>query len=122
VRPVILRAAAILLLLSAPAEAVTCRVIDGDSLVCAGERVRLAGIDAPELRGMCRYERRLAERARAALEAAVDGQDVVLVGEGRDRYGRLLARVYVAGRDVGAALVAEGLARKWRGRREAWCW
>jgi micrococcal nuclease len=39
----------------------------------------------------------------------------------RDRYGRTLARVAVGGADLGEALIAAGLARRWDGRRRPWC-
>jgi micrococcal nuclease len=46
---------------------------------------------------------------------------LVVRREGKDRFGRTLATVYAGGTDVGAALVYEGLARWWEGRRESWC-
>jgi endonuclease YncB( thermonuclease family) len=45
----------------------------------------------------------------------------VLYREGKDQYGRTLAVVTVGGRNLGDALVAEGLARTWSGRPERWC-
>jgi endonuclease YncB( thermonuclease family) len=39
----------------------------------------------------------------------------------RDRYDRVVAYIVVDGRDLGEVLMAEGLARAWRGRREPWC-
>jgi endonuclease YncB( thermonuclease family) len=60
-----------LLCAAAPAAAQEriARVTDGDTVVTArGERVRIIGLDAPELRGArCPRERRLAEAARAEL-------------------------------------------------------
>lgn len=101
-------------------------VIDGDTFVLAGgERVRVLNIDTPEMppKARCAAEAQLAQAAKARLEDLIGGRAVELRAEGRDRdgYGRLLRRVEVQGQDVGAALVAEGLARPWRGRREPWC-
>ena len=42
-------------------------------------------------------------------------------GRDRDRYGRLLRRVYVDGEPVGATLIAEGLARPYGTGRRPWC-
>ena len=72
------------------------------------DEVRLAGINAPEA-----TECQGAGAARA-LERLVAGADVTLVAsagdEDRDRFGRLLRHVFVAGVDVNATMVAEGHA------------
>jgi endonuclease YncB( thermonuclease family) len=115
-RPII---ALILLLSALPAVAETCRVVDGDTLRGGPEfqeRVRLSGIDAPELFSpKCRDERRLAERARNRLEELVAGRELIIRREGRDRFKRTLATVYAGGTDVGAALAIEGVARCGKG-------
>lgn len=101
-------------------------VTDGDTVVVAlqgrSERVRLLGVDAPELHDSPKLERdatrsgrdratiqALGARARRALAAEVDGRTVSLEtdAEARDRYGRLLAWVW---RDDGV-LVNEALVR-----------
>jgi endonuclease YncB( thermonuclease family) len=79
---------------SAPVAA--CRIVDGDTLNCDGERVRLLGIDAPELPGHCRQG-----RACVAGDpfASADSLSAGLVPPlsinrvGVDRYGRTLALV-----------------------------
>ena len=90
-------------------------VADGDTLrvvTAAGrsERVRLVGVDAPE-RGRC-----YASEAAAAARRLSLGRDVVLRGDPtqdtRDRYGRLLAYVWLpGGRDLGFQLIRGGYAR-----------
>ena len=102
-----------------PAVRVTC-VHDGDSVVVERERLRLRGVDAPELRGRCPYETALAKRARDRLAQLLSGS-YRIERHGFDRYGRTLVSITVNGQDVGAMLVKEGLAREWRGRREPWC-
>lgn len=94
--------------------------VDGDTFWLAGEKVRIANIDTPEINGKCDRERALARQARDRLAALMDGT-IVLHRQGRDRYGRVLARVVVNDRDVGQILIAEGLAREWTGRRLPWC-
>ena len=82
-------------------------VIDGDTLdLDNGERVRLAGIDAPE-RGDCG-----ADTATATLTALTLGHAVVLEpsDEDRDQYGRLLRYVVVDGVDAGGTLLMLGQA------------
>ena len=99
------------------------RVVDGDTFILAnGERVRLLGIDAPELHAGRRghpgpFPEPGAVEARAALAAMIEGRRVRLERHGRDRYGRTLARVYLPdGREAGAVLLERGLARPWPAR------
>lgn len=88
----------------------TVTVSDGDTLRVGSVKVRLFGIDAPELAQACgdwacgrAAADRLAELA-AAGSATCLPRDI-------DRYGRLVATCTVAGIDLGGQLVAEGLAR-----------
>ena len=70
-------------------------VIDGDTIDVAGERVRLHGIDAPELDQTFWYRgKRLAcgEMALAALEALTAGVKLRCEIIERDRYGRLVSK------------------------------
>ena len=98
---------------------------DGDTVRCNRERIRLAGIDAPELRGSSRCnppkqgknpswcDHAAAVRSRDALARFVRSGPVRIERAGIDRYGRTLARLSVNGRDAGAYLVGLGLAREW---------
>lgn len=96
------------------------RVVDGDSLEIVQHRVRLFGIDAPEIGQTC-YDRAgrdyaCGERARDALEAAIGAQLVTCVSEGRDRFQRVLARCRRPdGEDLGAMLVRAGWAVAYAG-------
>lgn len=95
---------------SPPAPGLSVRsVTDGDTLVVTdGRRVRLAQVDAPETSDC------FGSQATEALRRMAQGQAVTLRrpsnGPERDRYGRTLAEVLVAGRSVNEALVAEGAA------------
>lgn len=100
-----------------------CRAVDGDTIRCGEQRVRLAGLDAPELRGRCEAERRLAVAATERLSGLLE-EGVRLHSSGQDRYGRRLAVVRdPQGEDVALVLIREGLARPYHGRgpREGWC-
>lgn len=97
------------------------RTIDGDTIDVDGERIRIAGVDTPELRGKCDAERRLARIARDRLAEIVAAGPIEIRRHGRGRYGRTIADLSVRGRDVGEALIAADLARAWTGRREPWC-
>jgi micrococcal nuclease len=90
------------------------RVVDGDTVhVNVGgrdEKVRLIGIDTPEV-GQCG-----AAKATALARRIAQGRAVTLVGDAtqatRDRYGRLLAYVWIQkGPDLGYQQLARGYAR-----------
>lgn len=94
------------------------RVIDGDTMVVNGERIRLHGIDAPELDQVfwCRGKRMASgPMAMAALEALVAGVQVRCEPIERDRHGRLVAKCYSPnGVDIGRRMVAAGWALAYR--------
>lgn len=99
-------------------------VYDGDTIRLGQERIRIVGLDTPELghRAECEFEAVAAEQAKQALIAEIARGNVELHRQGTDRYGRTLARVTVDGRDVADTLIAQGLARPYAGgRRESWC-
>ncbi len=92
-----------------PAPCVVERITDGDTFSCRdGRRVRLIGIDTPEL-----AQGESARQARAALSRlAPPGTSVRLERDiaSHDRYGRELAHVWNGARLVNEALVLEGWA------------
>jgi endonuclease YncB( thermonuclease family) len=115
-------------------------VIDGDTIRAHGRLVRLVGFDAPEsgLRAQCESERALAAQAMFRLRQLVSagGLDLELVpcacrpgtqGTPLCNYGRACGVLTAAGKDVGAILISEGLARRYVcggtscPRREPWC-
>ena len=96
-----------------PAGLASCRVVDGDTLRCGAERVRLLGIDAPELPGHCRQGRACAP---GDPYASTDSLESALVGSlsiervGTDRYGRTLAMVRGSKGDLSCFQLARGQA------------
>ena len=100
-------------------------VVDGDTLDADGVRYRFANIDAPETgdNAKCFLERERGEEAKRAAIRLVRTASVVAVRRTwrKDRFGRRVAFVLVDGADLGDLLVAQGLARRWRGKRERWC-
>lgn len=103
------------------------RVIDGDTFedLRADVTYRIVNIDTPETgsRAACVAERELGNRATEAARRLVSqAQRLELRPTGRiDRYGRTIAFALLDGADWGETLIAAGLARPWRGRREPWC-
>jgi len=86
---------------------------DGDSLTLSGQRIRLLGLDAPELAQTCRQgndERPCGKMARDALRRIVGSRIVRCEAQDEDRYGRLLARCYLGDDDIGEMLVRSGWA------------
>ena len=99
-------------------------VVDGDTFWIGGEKVRIAGIDAPETHPpRCDYEAQLGEQATEKLHALLNSGAVTMTSVDRDRdvYGRLLRNVEVNGEDVGEAMVSAGVAREYAGGRRPWC-
>ncbi|MGE0626187.1 MAG: thermonuclease family protein [Hyphomicrobiaceae bacterium] len=90
------------------------RVVDGDTIVIGDVRVRLEGIDAPETSQNC--SRSLignwacGHEAARHLDRLVRGRQVECRSVGADRYGRMLGICTVAGRDINAAMIRDGMA------------
>jgi len=99
-------------------------VVDGDTFWIGGEKVRIAGIDAPETHPpRCAEEARLGNEATAMLRGLLNGGAVTMtrIDRDRDSYGRLLRNVAVDGQDVGEAMVGAGVARDYGSGRRSWC-
>ena len=95
------------------------RVVDGDTLDMAGQRVRLQGVDAPEAAQACRqasgHRYRCGDRATEALRARIGTGPVLCTIESRDRYNRAVSTCYTAdGTDLNAWLVRQGYALAYR--------
>jgi endonuclease YncB( thermonuclease family) len=99
-------------------------VVDGDTFYLGGEKVRIAGIDAPETHPpRCAEEARLGEAATQQLQALLNSGAVTMTSIDRDRdsYGRRLRNVAVDGADVGEAMIGAGVAREYGSGRRGWC-
>ncbi|WP_244293932.1 thermonuclease family protein [Pannonibacter carbonis] len=94
------------------------RVIDGDTIELAGEKLRLEGIDAPELAQTCALPSGRSypcgKEAARALTRLLAAGPVACIGETRDDYGRLLATCHAAGVNVNAEMVLSGHAFAFR--------
>ncbi len=96
-------------------EALVVEVADGDTVTLdTGHKVRLLGIDAPELEREGRPADFLAHKAKRVLTDLAQGKRVRLEYDRvkYDRYGRLLAFLFLMdGTDLSRELVRQGLAR-----------
>jgi len=103
------------------------KIVDGDSLEVAGERIRLFGIDAPEGRQQCRdangQDYACGREAARILTALIGGRPVACTLVAHDQYTRDVATCIASGRDLGEAMVRAGYARDYarhsRGRYAA---
>ncbi|MGR3520723.1 MAG: thermonuclease family protein [Roseovarius sp.] len=94
------------------------RVVDGDTFDVGATRVRLHGVDAPELGQRCTNADGVAwdcgtwaaDQVRRRIGGRMARCDTV----DTDRYGRTVATCTVAGQDVGRMPVTEGLALAYR--------
>lgn len=125
------------LLLATPASA-DIYVIDGDTIIVDRERIRLVGLDAPEIRhAKCDTELARGLEAKARLHALITAAcgpiakapasclDIERLSA-PDRYGRTLAVVRLNGQDAAATLINERLARPYAcgshcPKRAGWC-
>lgn len=94
-------------------------VTDGDSIRCGSERVRLLGIDAPEL-GKCPANRRCVpgsgNASRLSLKQALSAGPVRYMTVKRDRYGRAVAVVTAGDVNLSCWQLSQGQAEyiaKW---------
>ena len=119
--------------LPGPFVATVVEVVDGDTLsvevpvwlgVALSTKVRLKGIDTPELHGRCPREKSLAADARQHLADVATPQVRLTNVEGDKYYGRVEADVATVpdGQDLSAVMLASGLARPYDGgKRGGWC-
>lgn len=109
------------------------RVVDGDTFEARVHlwpglemttRVRLRGIDAPEMKSACAEELRMAEASSEALRGLLSDGDVAIFNIGPDKYnGRVVADAATRRTpSVSGALLASGHARQYQGgKRGGWC-
>ncbi|WP_294615234.1 thermonuclease family protein [Roseovarius sp.] len=85
-----------------------CYVIDGDTIQIGKVRLRLAGIDAPEL------EHPWGKKAKWELVALCKGQIITAEIEPEISYDRVVATCFLPdGRDLSAEMVGRGMALDW---------
>lgn len=103
----------------------TC-VVDGDTIWLKGERIQLAGFDAPEaVNPGCANEARLAGLATKRLQRWLNkgpfSLDPSPDGRIRDEDGRTLSVVSRGGVNVAGEMVSAGLAKRRKGSANSWC-
>ena len=110
-----------LLTFNAHAETVTgyARVVDADTLVVSGQKIRIIGIDAPEKGQTCRSKTdvyQCGEMATSYMRELVAGHKIKCdLKKSRDKYGRRLGVCYQGEYDLGGELVFNGWAMAYYG-------
>lgn len=105
------------------------KVYDGDTITIASVlpnttepiyrfSIRLNGIDTPEIRGKTQEEKELAVQVRDALTDKIYGKMVELRNVGNEKYGRVLAEVYLDGENINQWLVDENFAVAYDGGKK----
>jgi endonuclease YncB( thermonuclease family) len=104
----------LLVFLGTSANAASVRVADGDTIELGGQRIRLQGVDAPELHQECRDASgrnwACGRRARSELRVLIGNNPVQCESHAKDRFGRSVAVCRARGRDLSEAMVRSGWA------------
>ncbi|WP_062266911.1 thermonuclease family protein [Endozoicomonas arenosclerae] len=115
-----------------PVEEVTS-IYDGDTFrvnikgwpPIIGERIaiRVNGLDTPEIRGECQKEKELARKAKQiTVQALRAAKSIELRNTQRGKYFRIVADVYVDGKDLKEMHFRAGTAKPYDGgKKDSWC-
>ena len=93
------------------------RVVDGDTIVLNGEKIRFSGIDTPELKQTCmKGDEKVfcGKTAKMLLIKKIGNETPECISEGKDAYKRTLAECFVNGESLSAYLVRSGYAFAYR--------
>jgi len=97
-------------------------VLDGDTIRCGGDRIRLAGIDSPELPGHCRPGRDCTPgdpyAATDNLKRIIGSSKLTCKQSDIDHYGRIVASCKAGEIDLSCQQLKDGQAV----RRYGWIW
>ena len=93
------------------------RVVDGDTIVLNGEKIRFSGIDTPELKQTCMNGDEkvfCGKSAKMLLVKKIGNQTPECIREGKDVYKRTLAECFINGESLSSFLVRSGYALAYR--------
>jgi endonuclease YncB( thermonuclease family) len=97
-------------------------VVDGDTIQMGGQRIDIAGLQAPQIEtARCVEEQRRGAEALERLIGIMNSGKVAVGAAVIGPNGELRRRVTVAGRDVAAAMVSAHAARPADGTSASWC-
>ena len=93
------------------------RVVDGDTIVLNGEKIRFSGIDTPELKQTCMNGNEkifCGKNAKMLLIKKIGNEIPKCISEGKDYYKRTLAECFINGESLSVYLVRSGYAFAYR--------
>ena len=93
------------------------KIIDGDTIILNGEKIRFSGIDTPELKQTCLKDGQevpCGMTAKRLLAEKISNATVECISEGKDTYKRTLAECFVNGESLSKFLVRSGFAFAYR--------
>ena len=93
------------------------KIIDGDTIILNGEKIRFSGIDTPELKQTCLKDDQevpCGMTAKRLLAEKISNATVECISEGKDTYKRTLAECFVNGESLSKFLVRSGYAFAYR--------
>jgi len=93
------------------------KIVDGDTIVLNGEKIRFSGIDTPELKQTCMNGDEkvfCGKTAKMLLIKKIGNETPECISEGKDAYKRTLAECFVNGESLSAFLVRSGYAFAYR--------
>ena len=99
------------------ASAKNLRVIDGDTIILNGEKIRFSGIDTPELKQTCLKDNEkvgCGMLAKKLLVKKIGNNTPICIGKKKDFYKRTLAECFVNGESLSKFLVRSGYAFAYR--------
>ena len=105
------------LLFSSPSLSNSLKVIDGDTIVLNGEKIRFSGIDTPELKQTCLKDNEkvgCGMLAKKLLVKKIGNNTPICIGKKKDFYKRTLAECFVNGESLSKFLVRSGYAFAYR--------
>ena len=93
------------------------RVVDGDTIVLNGKKIRFSGIDTPELKQTCMNGDEkvfCGKTVKMLLIKKIGNATPECISEGKDAYKRILAECFVNGESLSVFLVRSGYAFAYR--------
>ena len=93
------------------------KIVDGDTIVLNGEKIRFSGIDTPELKQTCMQgdqEVACGMSAKLLLVKKIGNKTPKCISEGKDYFKRTLAECFVNGESLSSFLVRSGYAFAFR--------
>ena len=93
------------------------KIVDGDTIVLNGEKIRFSGIDTPELKQTCMKDEQkvfCGMFAKMLLIKKIGKETPKCISEGKDAYKRTLAECFINGESLSVFLVRSGYAFAYR--------